>query len=216
VTRLSWERLAALAGLAFVALYVAAFALGIEVGDSDREILAYYANSGHRAKEIVAFFLIAGAALALLVFTSALRSLIARAEQEQSMLATLTWAGGVACAVLVLAGNAMSRATAYTALDSKFQLDPNTRRLFEDTGFLLFASAALAAILLLAAVSLAARRHGVLPRWLGWAGFPAAALLTLGIVFVGFLVFAAWVLAASAALALRRSTITAAQAGAKP
>ncbi len=216
MTRISWERLAAVAGLAFVALYVAAFALGIEVGDSDREILAYYANSGHRAKEIVAFFLIAGAALALLVFTSALRSLIARAEQEQSMLATLTWAGGVACAVLVLAGNAMSRATAYTALDSKFQLDPNTRRLFEDTGFLLFASAALAAILLLAAVSLAARRHGVLPRWLGWAGFPAAALLTLGIVFVGFLVFAAWVLAASAALALRRSTITAAQAGAKP
>ena len=58
MTRISWERLAALAGLAFVVLYVAAFALGIEVGDSDREILAYYANSGHTAKEIVAFFLI--------------------------------------------------------------------------------------------------------------------------------------------------------------
>jgi hypothetical protein len=63
VTRISWERLAALAGLSFVVLYVVAFSLGIEVGDSDREILAYYANSGHRAKEIVAFFLIAGAAL---------------------------------------------------------------------------------------------------------------------------------------------------------
>jgi len=110
----------------------------------------------------------------------------------------------------------VSRATAYTALDNKFQLDPNTRRLFEDTGFLLFASAVLAAILLVAAVSLAALRHGVLPRWLGWAGLPAAALLTLGIVFVGFLVFAAWILTASAALALRRSTITAAQAGPKP
>ena len=47
MTRISWERLAALAGLAFVVLYVAAFALGIEIGDSDREILAYYANSGH-------------------------------------------------------------------------------------------------------------------------------------------------------------------------
>ena len=216
MTGISWERLAALAGLAFVVLYVAAFALGIEAGDSDREILAYYASSGHRAKEIVAFFLIAGAALALIVFTSALRSLIARAEQEQSMLAALAWAGGIACAVLVLAGNAVSRATAFASLDSKFQLDPNTRRLFEDTGFLLFASAALAAILLVAAVSLAALRYGVLPRRLGWAGFPAAALLTLGIVFVGFLVFAAWVLTVSAALALRRSTTTAAQAGAKP
>jgi hypothetical protein len=69
VTGISWEWLAALAGLAFVVLYVAAFALGIEAGDSDREILAYYASSGHRAKEIVAFFLIAGAALALIVFS---------------------------------------------------------------------------------------------------------------------------------------------------
>jgi uncharacterized membrane protein YozB (DUF420 family) len=83
VTRLSWERLAAVAGLVFVVLYVAAFSLGIEVGESDREILAYYANSGHRAKEIVAFFLIAGAGLALVVFAGALRSLILRAEQAE-------------------------------------------------------------------------------------------------------------------------------------
>jgi hypothetical protein len=208
VTRLSWERLAALAGLVFVVLYVAAFSLGIEVGDSDREILAYYANSGHRAKEIVAFFLIAGAGLALVVFAGALRSLILRAEQERGMLAPLGWAGGIACATLVLAGNAVSRATAYTALDDKFRLDPNTRRLFEDTGFLLFASAALAAILLVVAVSLAALHYGV-PRWLGWAGFPAAALLTLGIVFVGFLVFAVWVLTVSGVLAMRRAPPTA-------
>jgi len=105
----------------------------------------------------------------------------------------------------VLTGNAVSRATAYTALDDKFRLDPNTRRLFEDTGFLLFASAALAAILLVVAVSLAVLRYGVLPRWLGWAGFPAAALLTLGIVFIGFLVFAVWVLTVSGVLAMRRA-----------
>ena len=211
MTRISWERLAALAGVAFVILYVAAFGLGIEVGDSDRKILAYYANSGHRTKEIVAFFLIAGAALALLVFATALRSLIAKAEQETAMLAAIAWTGGIASAVLVLAGDAVSRATAYTALDDKFRLDPNTRRLFEDTGFLLFASAALAAILLVVAVSLAALRYGILPRWLGWSGLPAAALLTLGIVFVGFLVLALWVLAVSSALALRRPPVMAAR-----
>jgi hypothetical protein len=54
--------------------------------------------------------------------------------------------------------------------------------------------AALAAILLLVAVSLAALRRG--PRSLGWAGFPAAALLMLAIAFVGFLVLAVCVLAA--------------------
>jgi hypothetical protein len=204
MTRISWERLTALAGLAFVVLYAAAFALGIEVGPSDREILDYYADSGHRAREVVAFFLIAGAALAFIVFATGLRTLITRAEQETGTLAAFAWAGGITCAVLILAGNAVSRATAFAAMSDDFQLDPNARRLVEDVGFLLFASGVLAAILLVVAVSVAALRHRVLPRWLAWAGFPAAAGLTLGIAFVGFLVLALWVLAVGAALALRR------------
>jgi hypothetical protein len=53
VTRISWERWSAVAGFGFV---------------------AYHANSGHRAKEVGASFLIAGAALALIVFTSAAQS----------------------------------------------------------------------------------------------------------------------------------------------
>lgn len=216
MARISGERWAALAGLAFVVLYVGAFALGIEVGASDQEILDYYGDSGNRAKEVVAFFLIAGAALAFVVFASALRSLIGRAEQETATLAALAWAGGTACAVLVLAGNAVSRAMAFIAMSDEFQLDPNTRRVVEQIGFLFFASGALAAILLVVAVSLAALRHGVLPRWLAWAGFPAAALLTLGIVFVGFLVLAVWVLAVSAALALHRVSATAVGTGASP
>jgi magnesium-transporting ATPase (P-type) len=215
MTRISWERLAALAGVAFVVLYVAAFALGIEVGESDREILDYYADSGNRAKEVVAFFLIAAAALAFLLFASSLRSLIARAEQAKAMLATLAWAGGTACAALILAGNAVSRAT-FIAMSDEFQLDPNTRRIVEEVGFLLFASGALAAILLVVAFSLAALRHGLLPRWLAWAGFPAAALLTLAIAFVGFLVLAVWVLAVSAALALRRNSARAGPTGPTP
>jgi hypothetical protein len=207
MSRISWERLAALAGGAFVVLYVAAFALGIEVGETDQEILEYYGDSGNRAQEVVAFFLIAAAALAFVVFASALRSLIARAEQETAMLAALTWAGGTACAVLVLAGNAVSRATAFAATSDEFELDPNTSRLVGDAGLLLFASGAIAAILLVLAVSLAILRHGLLPRWLAWAGFPAAALLPLAIAFVGFLVLALWVLAVSAALALRRTSV---------
>jgi hypothetical protein len=209
VARISWERLAAFAGLAYVVLFVAAFALGIEVGPSDREILDYYADSGHRTKEVVAFFLIAAAALALIVFATALRSIIARAEQETGMLAALAWAGGIASAALVLAGNALSRATAFAAMDDEFQLEPNTRRLFEDAGLLLLASGAIAAILLVVAVSLAALRHGLLPRWLAWAGFPAAALLPLAIGFVGFLALWAWLLAVGGALAFRRSRPTA-------
>jgi hypothetical protein len=206
MTRISWERLAAFSGLAFVVLYVAAFALGIEVGDSEREILDYYADSGHRAKEVVAFFLIAGAALSLAVFATALRSIITRFEEESGMLAALAWVGGIACATLILTGNALSRATAFASMDEGFQLNTDTRELFETAGFLLYVSGALAAILLVVGVSLAALRHGVLPRWLGWSGFAVAALLPLAIGFVGFLVFLLWIIAASAALARGRTS----------
>jgi uncharacterized membrane protein YdbT with pleckstrin-like domain len=101
---------------------------------------------------------------------------------------------------LTLAGNAVSRAPAFAAMDDEFQLDANTRRLFENAGLLLLASGALAAILLVVAVSVAVLRYGVLPRWLGWAGFPAAALLVLAVSFLGFLVLFVWVLAVSATL----------------
>lgn len=200
-----WERWAALAGLAYVVLYVAAFSLGIEVGRSDREILDYYADSGHRTKELIAFFLIAGAALSFVVFALGLRTLIARVEPPTGALAPLAFAGGLASATLLLAGNALSRATAFAAEDDVFQLDVNTRRLFEDAGLLVLASGAIAAMLLVVAVSLAALRHGVLPRWLGWAGFALAAVFPLAIAFVGFLALFLWVLLVSSVLAVRRA-----------
>lgn len=186
------------------------------MGASDSEILDYYADSGNRSKEAIAFFSIAGAALAFVLFAGALASLIRRTENETTMLAGVAWAGGTACAALLLAGNAVSRATAFAAMDDEFQLEPNTRRLFEDAGLLLLASGTMAAILLVGAVSLAVLRHDLLPRWLGWAGFPVAALLPLAISFVGFLVLALWVIAVSVALLFRRSSVSAAASGASP
>ena len=200
---MSWERAAALAGLSFIALYIAAFALGIEVGASDSGILDYYSDSGNRAKELAAFFLIAAAGLSYLVFAVLLRSLIVREEAGTGVLAALTLASGVASTALVLAGNAVSSATAFAARDEEFELEPNTRRLLEDAGVLLFVCATLAAIVLVVSVSLAVLRCGILPRWLGWAGFPVALLLPLAIAFVGYLVLMVWVLAVSLALLLR-------------
>lgn len=190
-------RAAALAGLAYVVLYVAAFTLGIEVGPTDREILEHYADSGARAKEAVAFFLIAAAALAFVLFAAGLRSRIA-----PPILGAVAWAGAVGYAVLTLAGNAVSRAPAFASMEDDFALDPNTRRLLEDAGLLLLASGAIAAMLLVGAVAVAALRLGAFPRWLGWTSVVAAPLLPLAVAFVGFLVLFVWVLAASVALAL--------------
>jgi hypothetical protein len=204
VARISWERLAAITGVAYVVLYVAAFGLGIEVGPTDAEIREHYADRASRTKEAIAFFLIAGAALALLLFSTAIRKLIDRVDAGSSLLSTLAWTGGVASATLALAGNAVSRAPAFASMSDEFELDPNTRRLTEDAGLLLFASGAIAAILLVAALSLASLRYRLLPHWLAWSGFVAAVLLPLAVGFVGFLVFFAWLLAVAIALAFRR------------
>jgi len=205
MTRFSTGRWAGIAGLGFVVAYVGAFAMGIEVGPSDREILDYYADSGNRAREVVAFFLIAAAALCLLLFSHCVRVVIDRARPSASSAARVAFAGGLAASVLILAGDALSRATAFSAMDAEFELEPNTRRLFENAGFLLFVCGAVAAILLTAGVAVAALRHRVLPRWLGWSSVVTAVLLPLAIGFVGFLVFLLWVLLVSGVLAFRSS-----------
>jgi hypothetical protein len=203
-----WERWAGVAGIAYVVLYIGAFALGIEVGPSDREILEYYADSGNRSKETAAFFVISGAALAFVLFASAVRSLIAAAEGPPVTLAAIAWAGATAYAALTLAGNAVSRATAFAAMDTDvFELDVNSRRLLEDTGLLLLASGAIAAMLFVVAASIAAVRYGILPRWLGWAGFALAAVFPLAIGFIGFLALFLWVLAVSVVLVSRSGRV---------
>jgi hypothetical protein len=192
----------------YVVLFLVAFSLGIEVGPSDREILDYYADSGHRTREVIAFFVIAGAALALLLFANGLRSSIARSEGQPAPLAALCWGGAIISAALVLVGNALSRATAFAAMDEEFQLNPDTRRLFEDAGLLALASGAIAAMLVVVAVSLATLRLGVLPRWLGWLGLVAVVFLPLAIAFIGFLVLWVWILCVSTALVFGRTSQT--------
>jgi hypothetical protein len=176
-------------------LYIVAFtATGIDFDDTDQNVLAHYASSTARAKEIVAFFLISAAALSLVVFGNGVRTLIARSGDRSEPLTALAWAGTIGCAVLILAGNALSRATAVAALDDKFVLDPNTRKLFENAGYLLYVTAAWVGILLVVSVAIGVFRHRVLPRWVGWSSIVAALLLPLAIVFIGFLVFLVWVL----------------------
>ena len=158
--------------------------------------------------------MIAAAALGFVLFASGLRSRILRREREPSTLAAIAWAGGVGCAVLVLAGNAVSRATAFSAGDDAFHLDSDTQRIFESAGFLLFVTAAFAAILLVAAVAAATLRYDVLPRWLGWTSVVVAILLPTAIAFVGFLVLLVWVLAAGITLIVRADTVAPNGAGA--
>jgi hypothetical protein len=203
------ERWTPWAGFTFIVLYIAALASGIDdIGSSDHEILSYYADGGNRVKQIIAFFLICVAVLSLVGFAAGLRSRIASLEGSPAALAAFVWGGGISCATLLLAGNAVSRATAVAAYDERFRLDPNAWRLVDEVGSLLFVSGALAAIPLVAGVSRAAIRYGALPSWLGRTGYAAAALLPLAFVFIGFLALFLWVFAVSVTLAPRPRATT--------
>ena len=75
MARLGWERWTALGVCAFAVFYVVAFTTtGIDFDDTDRSVLAHYASGSARAKEVVAFFLIAAAALSLVVFGNGMRT----------------------------------------------------------------------------------------------------------------------------------------------
>jgi hypothetical protein len=208
------RRLIALAGLGYVVTYVVAFALGIEVGPSARGITAYYADPGHRAREVVAFFLIAAAALCPVLFAHGVRLVIDEGGPRGSSTGALAFAGGLADGVLILAGNALSRATAFTASDAEFVLEPNTRRLFRDGRILALRLRSVRSHSVHRGVAAAALRSGVLPRRLGWVSILVALLLPLSIGFVGFVAFAIWVLIVSAVMAFRpRGGATLAQSG---
>jgi hypothetical protein len=206
--RSGWEPWAGIAGVAYVALYVGAFALGIEVGNTDAEIREHYADSGARTKEAVAFFFIAAAVLCFLVFAAGVRTLIARRDPPPSALGTLALVGAVGYAALVLVANAISRAAAFASMENEFQLDLETRDYFETAGFLLFVSGTYAAILLVASVAIAALPRNAFPRWLGWVSAVTAPLLILAIAFIGFLVLFVWVLVVSAVLIKRPARVT--------
>jgi hypothetical protein len=81
--RSTWARWSPVSGIVLVALWIATLAVtgnDVSSSDSDGQILAYYADSGHRHKHIAGFFLVLAASLFFVWFLSVLRGRLARAE----------------------------------------------------------------------------------------------------------------------------------------
>lgn len=205
MTGIRWERWAPASGIVYVLLFVVAFiVVPGDIGDTDEEILAYYADSGNRAREIAAFFLIAVAALFLLWFVSTLRNRLRSVEPEPKSLSALAFGAGVASAALLVAALSLFVSVSLTIEDSdQFAVDPNLARVLENAGFLLFTGSTMVASVLVAATSVLALRTRVLPRWLGWVGLPVALVLLVAIFFFPLFVLWAWILVVSVLLIAR-------------
>src|SRR5919106_6047276 len=161
-----WERWSAVAGVLFVALVVIGVAMSGDAGDTPSEVQAYYAESGNRAKEIAAFFMISAAGLAFAAFLSTLREMLVRAEGGPGTLSALVFGPGVAFVALLLAGAAISKAPAALGEQEEFVLDANTAEMLDAAGYLTIVAGVMVASILVLSASTAALRTGVLPAWL--------------------------------------------------
>jgi len=211
-----WERWSPLAGVVAVVGMVIGFGLitsSPSTNDSDDKIAAYYASHSHQVKTLVSFFVFLAGLLILLVFFSALRARLVQAEGGLGRLGALAYGAGVASVVLWVGSIALFDGPGLTANDtSKFQLDPNTFRLVNDTAYEFWVAAVIVGAVAVWATSAVALRTGLLPRWFGWLGILVGVIQLFAIVFVPVFVYWGWLLLASALLTLRslRSPVVAA------
>lgn len=194
-------RWAPLSGIAFAVLWVGAFFVLLvdEPGDSDAEILTYYADDGNRGRVTTGAWLILFACLFFIWFLAVLRCRLARAEERPGPFTAVGFGAGLVASGLWLVADVFFMGIAYTVdQDQDFKLDPQLDHLVSEMGYLLFVFGSPAAGLVVLATSLLGLKAGVVPRWLGWLGFPIAALMILTFLFVvPFLIFLAWVLVVS-------------------
>jgi hypothetical protein len=206
------QRSTAISGIVAVALFVAGAALGIasHPSGSDRKVVAWWQDGGNRAHVWIGAALTALAIISFVWYASGLRETLRRTGSEG--LAALAFGAALVFAALALVGDVFQLSIA-AAIDfgSDFKLDPNTARLVDTFTYLPIFGGAMVLSLTPGAVSVGARRAGILPRWLCYAGYVVAPALLLSVILWGIplALFGIWVVATSVVM-LRRGAAAAA------
>jgi hypothetical protein len=200
MTEAKWERLAAGAGLLFVALFIAAlFDPVVDPAGDEASVVAAQLldNPGQTWLAIYAGGL---AAVALVWFVGSLRSTLRRAEGGTGRLSAVAFGGGLMAGAALLASSAFLSAAVSLA---DYGDDPAGARLAASFAEHLFFAANYGMALLVGATFALALRHGVIPGWLAWVGAVGGVLLLVAIwpfFIFGGLVFLFWVAALSLVL----------------
>lgn len=190
-------------GILFAVLVVIASLIRDQPGRdaSNSEVLAYYADSGNREKELIAAFLIGLAVLCFLSFLGSLRGALARAEGEPARLSTAAVASGATFIALAAAAHVAGSAVAHTTeIFDEFRVDADLARLFIGLDYGFFVMSLFAAAAMTLAASVLALHTRVFPRWLAGLGLAATLAGVLGFMIWPSLVVLAWIVAVSAYL----------------
>lgn len=192
-------RWAPISGVLYVILWVVViFALEGETGDSDADIVSWYADSGNRDQQLVSFFLVLAASLCFVWFLSVLRGRLAETEGAAGTKTALAFGAGLVAVTLWTIASAVWMAISFTVGDSdEFVVDPNMDRLLGNLGYALWFGGTTIALLVVLCTGLVGLKSGVIPRWLAWVSFLVAVLMLASFVFVPFLIWLGWVLVVS-------------------
>jgi hypothetical protein len=193
------ERLAPLAGVAAVALWLAAVVFDEIVADRPVAADAVAALAYYRDDHLVIWVASALWGLGLVAYVSFLVTLRATLEQHGAPRGATTTGMycGIAHAVLLGGLVAPDASAALVAGDDGFTAETALAVWSVGYGFVTMGSYLLVGVVL--ATAIAIRRTGVFPAWLGWASIGIAIVLPLGLVGMGAHLFAmpVWILAVS-------------------
>ena len=168
--------------------------------DTDAQVVAWYADHGHRLSVLIGAYFLAFCGLFLLWFASGLRQRLRAAEGPGGRLANVALGGAILFVGMLWVG-----AAALAAIPGAESLGDSTplrvadiARFVPSIGFgaiLLFG--AFGAIAMIDATSIVAMRSGSLPNWFAWLGFVAAVVLLFAVIFLPMIALPIWLLAAS-------------------
>jgi hypothetical protein len=191
-----------LSGVAFVACFALAVALyGSGAGNDPIEIVAYYASSANRLRQIGGFAALLAGCLFLLVYVV----VVVREVVREEPLSTIALLGGAGAALLLAVGDALWAASALTAeIESGYRMSAPAHLLIEDAGFAVVVSGMAVAIPFVLAVSVATARSGRLPYWFALLGGVAVIGLAAAYWYLPLAAFLLWIACGSLLLARAR------------
>ena len=168
--------------------------------DTDAQVVAWYADHGHRLGVLIGAYFLAFCGLFFLWFVAGLRQRLRAAEGQGGRLANVALGGAVLFVGMLWVGAAALAAVpgAESLGDSTPLRIADIARFVPSLGFgaiLIFG--AFGAIALIDATSIVVMRTGILPKWFAWLGFVAAVVLLFAVIFLPMIALPIWLLAAS-------------------
>ena len=209
---------ASLGGLVFVVLAVAGAFLLFDgpTDESPAKMAAWYGSSSNRDHVNIGWVLLGLGLFSLIWFVAALRERVRAGElaapEEGTFLSTIVLAGGTIYVAVAMAGIAVADGIKTMSDDTyQHQVYSGVIHAANDATYLMVTTGGAALAALIFATAAAARRFGILPRWLSWFGYVAGVAAIFSIVFFTMIVWLLWVAVASVTLFLRSRAATSAR-----